>query len=126
MASPQVAAQYFGPIASTDESLRLFDLSQWFAAGASPAGTPSAGVVPIDNDPTPLAIDGAAAWDLGARNVFVAPFGLLWLSPGPRVAITLVGGTKGNTYTILLTWQDSTGQQRTRPAYQFVQWGPTG
>jgi hypothetical protein len=117
MPAPNRPPQYFGPMSSLDLRLRFIDLSLCFPAGDAPA---------IAGDPTPLVLVGTPAWDTGQRQVFTGPYGTAYLSPGPRIALTLAGGAKGNTYTILLTWQDSAGQGITLPVYQFVQWDATG
>jgi hypothetical protein len=126
MPAPQRPPLYFGPVSSMDKRLRFVDLSQRFAPGDLPTGTPSAEVLSIAGDADPLGLEGPAAWSLGPLNVFTAPFGTPFLSPGPRIALTLSGGTAGNVYTIMVTWQDSQGQNVTEPVYQFVQWGPSG
>jgi hypothetical protein len=118
--------QYFGNMSSADLRLRFVDLSARFPTGDAPAGTPTAVVQPIDGDDNPMMVNGSASWDTGPRNVFVGQFGQPYLSLGPRILFTLSGGTKGNTYTIVVSWQDSSGQLVSIPVYQFVQWGPSG
>jgi hypothetical protein len=125
MPAPQMAPQYFGPVSATDQRVRYVDLSARFPSGITPTGTPTAKVLSSANDGNPLALV-TAAWDLGPRNVNVAPYGRPYLSPGPRVVLTITGGTKGNTYTILVSFTDSTGQNVTLPVHQFVQWDANG
>lgn len=114
-------AQNWTPIAAGNVATRRFDLSLWFRNADVPSGIPTLTVIAPAGDATPLTV-GAAAWETGLRLVRIPP-GVDYQSPGPRIAVPITGGgTRGNTYEIQATFQDSEGQTRTIVGYQFVQY----
>jgi hypothetical protein len=119
-------AQQWGPIGAGNTVTRRFDLSLWFRNGDTPAPNvvPVLAVIAPVNDTTPLTL-GDATWETESRLVRIAP-GLDYQSPGPRITVPITGGgTRGVTYEIQATFQDSGGQTRTVVGYQFVQYDAT-
>jgi hypothetical protein len=121
-----IPAQEWTPLAAGNVATRRFDLSLWFRNGDTPAeAVPTLAVIAPANDDSPLTV-GAATWETGNRLVRIPP-GVDYQSPGPRIVVPITGGgTRGVTYEIQATFQDSAGQTRTIVAYQFVQYDSTG
>jgi hypothetical protein len=118
---PPTPPQSWSPAAGADVDLYWLSLFKWLPPDdtvSNPSVTVSGGP---PGDTAPVVASGVTI-DTGDRSVYVPPGVGPVIDPGPRIQMTLTGGTAGWTYTTTITWQDSQGRTINRQAQLYVQW----
>ena len=115
----------WSPASALDSDFFWLLMSQWLPPNDTILN-PTVSVVAITGDSNPLSVvPDSVIVDTGPRLVSISP-GTWTTDPGPRIQVQLAGGSKGQTYTTLIGWQNRQGRTKSRPALLFIQWDATG